>query len=404
MRLSATSSAAAVSAASVFPAFRFRGAAPLHFSVHFTRDVFARENPLLAEVLLSGPEPQPQRFLCFLDSGLAAAQPDLAARIAAYAAARPGELELLRPPQVLPGGEKGKNNFEIPLKVLRLARQLRFSRQSHIVAVGGGAFLDAVGFAAALIHRGARLVRIPSTVLSQNDSGVGVKNGLNLGGVKNFLGTFAAPAAVITDFNLLTTLSDRDWIAGAAEAFKVAAIKDLDFLGWLVASAAVLRRRDRPAMEELVHRCATLHLEHIAANGDPFEQGAARPLDFGHWSAHKLESLTNHELRHGEAVAVGIVLDLRYAAALGFVSRDDADCVIAGMRTLGLPVWHEALGCCDPAGRPFILEGIEEFREHLGGRLAVTLPKPLGARIEVDQLDETLLRACLAAGAEGTLP
>ncbi|MFA4945039.1 MAG: 3-dehydroquinate synthase [Lentisphaeria bacterium] len=390
----------AEAAVEAFPPFRFRAAAPLQFAVHFTRGLFDPGNPLLGRTLREGPEPPPARWLCCLDAGLAAAQPELAARIRAYAAARP-ELELLHDPLLLPGGEAAKNSFEIPHKVLRLARRLHLSRQSHIVAVGGGAFLDAVGFAAALIHRGARLVRVPSTVLAQNDSGVGVKNGLNLGGSKNFLGTFAPPAAVLADFALLATLADRDWIAGIAEAFKVAVIKDAAFLEWLLAHAPALRRRDQAAMERLIHRCATLHLEHIAAGGDPFEQGNARPLDFGHWSAHKLESLTSHELRHGEAVALGIALDLLVAAELGFITAADARRVTAGLAAAGLPVRHEALGWTDPAGRPFVLQGIEEFREHLGGRLAITLPNPLGARREIGQLDEALLRRCLARLAAG---
>ncbi len=391
---------AAAAPPAVFPAFHFAAAAPLRYAVHFTRGVFAPENPLLEQVLAAGPEPAPQRFICALDAGLVAAQPDLATRIEAYAAAHAGTLDLVFPPLVLPGGEAAKNSFDVPHQLLRLARRLRLPRQSHLVAVGGGAFLDAAGFAAALVHRGMRLIRIPSTVLAQNDSGVGVKNGLNLGGVKNFLGTFAPPAAVLNDFDLLRTLPERHWCAGMAEAFKVAIIKDAAFLDWLLEHAAALRGRDQAAMETLVHRCAVLHLEHIATNGDPFEQGAARPLDFGHWAAHKLESLTRHDLNHGEAVALGIALDLRYAAAIGFIPRADALRVIAGLAAAGLPIRHEALGWLDLAGKPFVLQGIEEFREHLGGRLAVTLPKPLGARIEIDQLDEALLQRLLAGTDE----
>ena len=218
---------AAAAPPAVFPAFHFAAAAPLRYAVHFTRGVFAPENPLLEQVLAAGPEPAPQRFICALDAGLVAAQPDLATRIEAYAAAHAGTLDLVFPPLVLPGGEAAKNSFDVPHQLLRLARRLRLPRQSHLVAVGGGAFLDAAGFAAALVHRGMRLIRIPSTVLAQNDSGVGVKNGLNLGGVKNFLGTFAPPAAVLNDFDLLRTLPERHWCAGMAEAFNVPVVNHL---------------------------------------------------------------------------------------------------------------------------------------------------------------------------------
>ena len=365
------------------------------YPVHFTRELFHPANPLLAAVLADSPEPLPHRCLCAVDGGLAAADPDLVRRIEAYFQRESAVLTLVGAPLVLPGGEAGKNSFEIPHKLLRAARQAHLSRQSFLLAVGGGAFLDAAGFAAALIHRGVRLVRVPTTVLAQNDSGIGVKNGLNLGGVKNFLGTFAPPAAVINDFSLLRTLPDRDWIAGVAEAFKVAIIKDMAFLEWLIGAAARIPQRDEAVMEELIRRCAALHLEHIGCAGDPFETGTARPLDFGHWSAHKLESLSCHELRHGEAVGIGIALDLLYAAALGKIVEGDAQRIIGAMLRAGLPIWHVALELRDPAGRLFVFSGIEEFREHLGGRLAITLPCPLGSKCEVDILDEAVLVRCL---------
>ena len=137
-------------------------------------------------------------------------------------------------------------------------------------------------------------------------------------------------------------------------------------------------------------------MQHIATNGDPFEFGSARPLDFGHWAAHKLESLTVNELRHGEAVAVGMSLDLLYAARCGHISADDARSVIGALQRAGLPTWDPTLDLTDPNGRPMVFHGIEEFREHLGGSLHVTLPSPLGAKIEVTSLDENILSACLA--------
>lgn len=369
---------------------------PIHYRVLFTADVFAPGNPVLSEVLGESPDPLPHAVLLFVDSGLAAAQPELAARIEAYGASHQATFRFAAPPQVLPGGEAGKQSFDITQTVIRLARQHHLSRQGYIVAVGGGAFLDAVGFAAAMVHRGVRLVRIPTTVLAQCDSGVGVKNGLNLGDTKNFLGSFAPPAAVINDERFLLTLSDRDWMAGAAEAFKVAIVRDLPFLQWLLAHAAQIPARNREVMEELVYRCARLHVEHIATAGDPFEAGSARPLDFGHWAAHKLESLSWYELRHGEAVAIGMSLDLLYAAGLGLITDAAALEVLAALRLAGLPVWHTTLDARGPDGYPFVLQGLAEFQEHLGGRLHITLPAPLGAKVEVETMDLELLKRCLA--------
>jgi len=367
---------------------------PFEYPVFFTRGVFSPDNLSLANWVASLAALEPVRCLAFVDDGLATARPDIVANIAEYAAAHDSVLRIPQPAEVLTGGEEAKNSFDVVEKVIRVTRLGHLCRQSCIVAVGGGAFLDAVGFAASLIHRGVRLIRVPTTVLAQNDSGVGVKNGVNLGG-KNFLGTFAPPVAVFNDFDMLRTLHDRDWIAGIAEAFKVAIVKDERFLHWLAEHAPALRGRDEAAMEHLIRRCAELHTEHIATSGDPFEFGSARPLDFGHWAAHKLESLSYYELRHGEAVAVGMAVDLLYAASLGFIEHDDAAQVIEALAACGLPVWHERLAFHDRAGRRSVFQGIQEFREHLGGLLHITLPRPLGAKVEVTEMDEARLDACL---------
>src|SRR6185312_16684743 len=157
----------------------------------------------------------------------------------------------------------------------------------------------------------------PTTVLAQNDAGIGVKNGINAFGAKNMLGTFAAPFAVINDGRFLATLGERDRIAGMAEAVKVALVRDAKFFAWLRAAAPRLAAFDRDAVAQSIRRCAELHLAHIATGGDPFELGNARPLDFGHWAAHKLEVMTDHALRHGEAVALGMALDARYSVEAG---------------------------------------------------------------------------------------
>src|SRR5262249_47001338 len=156
--------------------------------------------------------------------------------------------------------------------------------------------------AAATAHRGIRLVRVPTTTLSQCDSGVGVKNGINAFNKKNFIGTFAPPFAVINDFQLLTTLGPRDKRAGYAEAVKVACVRDAPFFEALEHDARSLDEFEPHAMRRLIRRCAEIHINHIVNGGDPFESGSARPLDFGHWAAHKLEHLSDFRIRHGEAV------------------------------------------------------------------------------------------------------
>jgi 3-dehydroquinate synthase len=267
-------------------------------------------------------------------------------------------------------------------------------RHSYIMVIGGGAFLDVVGYAAATGHRGVRLVRFPTTTLSQDDSGVGVKNGINAFGKKNFIGAFAVPYAVVNDFQFLHTQPELTRRAGLIEAVKVSLVKDGEFFEWMEANAASLCALDEATLEEAVERSAIHHARHIALGGDPFELGSSRPLDYGHWAAHKLEQLTDFELSHGEAVSVGVALDTLYAAKVGLLSADDAERVLCVIEQLNLPLWHEALELLDSKGRRRVFNGLEEFREHLGGELTVLLLASLGKGIDVHEIEEGIWDDC----------
>lgn len=279
------------------------------FPVTFTHGLFQPENPVLVDTLCSLDERRRQRVMVFVDGHVAAARPELIEEVGAYFAQHADQMELAIEPQIVPGGEAVKNNFSLVEGFIRLMLEKHMDRQSFILIIGGGAVMDAVGLAAALVHRGLRQVRVPTTVLGQNDAGVGVKNGVNFLGGKNAVGSFAPPFAVLNDFQFLLTLPQRDWLCGVAEAWKVAIIRDRAFFDWLGKNAPRFPARDAAAMEHLVFRCAEMHLDHIRTNGDPFEYGRARPLDFGHWSAHKLELLSGFAISHGEAVACGVLLD-----------------------------------------------------------------------------------------------
>ncbi|MYL82005.1 3-dehydroquinate synthase [Desulfovibrio aerotolerans] len=350
------------------------------FPVIFTRRVFDPGNPVLADVLARAGE-GPHKVGVVLDAGLAAADPTLPARVAAYAAAHSRLLTLVEAPLVVPGGEMAKADFAVVEAVWELTFRAKLCRQSFVLAIGGGAVLDAAGFGAATAHRGVRLLRLPSTVLAQNDAGVGVKNGINYFGRKNYLGTFAPPYAVINDHALLATLPAREIRAGLAEAVKVALVRDALFFTRLQELAPRLGVLDDEALLETDIRCAEAHLQHIAGGGDPFELGSARPLDFGHWAAHALEEATGGALRHGEAVAVGVALDTLYSSRLGLLAPAEAEAVLTLLTDLGLAVWHPALAALDMAG------AIEAFREHLGGRLHLCLLAGIGRRLEVHEVD-----------------
>ena len=363
------------------------------FPVHFTHDLFSLKNSLLAQTLLADTEAlnaaDPKRVLAVLDEGFVQHHPDVPEQITAYFARYSG-FTLVTAPLIMMGGEATKNTLENVTTIQYAVEQYGIDRHSYIIAVGGGALLDMAGYAAATAHRSVRLVRVPTTVLSQNDSAVGVKNGINAFGKKNFLGTFAPPYAVLNDLNFLETLAQRDWIGGLSEAIKVSLLKDAEFFGFLEANATRLKNRDQAAMAHAVTRCAELHLEHIATSGDPFEFGSSRPLDFGHWAAHKLEALTSYQLRHGEAVAVGIALDSTYSHLSGLLSETDLKRILNVFHELGLPTFVPELLS------PDIIRGIGEFREHLGGQLTIMLLEGVGRGLEVHDLDETLVQHAVA--------
>ena len=260
--------------------------------VFFTDHAFRSENTLLRDVLVDGRPARRTKALVVVDEALAKAQGDLLAAVESYFAAFPLDLDLVCPPLVIEGGERVKNSYHRVSEIQSLVDKHHIDRHSYIIAIGGGALLDMAGLAAATAHRGVRHIRIPTTTLSQDDSGVGVKNGINAFGKKNFLGTFCPPFAVINDFQLLATLPDRDKRAGYVEAVKVACIRDRAFFDEIERDASKLAAFEAGPMKRLIFRSAELHLNHIASSGDPFEFGSARPLDFGHWAAHKLEQLS----------------------------------------------------------------------------------------------------------------
>ena len=365
------------------------------YPVHFTRDLFDPRNPCLRQVLMPGPSTRPQRLAVFIDEGVTLAWPQLAGRIADYGAAHAVAMELVGDMVVIPGGEAVKNQHDCVEAVLKDLSARHIDRQSYALAIGGGAVLDAVGFAAAIFHRGVRHIRCPTTVLAQSDSGVGVKNAINAFGLKNLLGTFAPPFAVINDQAFLDVLPERDKRAGMAEAVKVALIRDGAFFDWIEREAAVLAAFEPNALKTLVRRCARLHMRQIACGGDPFESGSARPLDFGHWSAHKLETLTRHALRHGEAVAIGIALDSRYSVLAGLLPEGEDTRIVRLLRALGFTLWDDALALRDGSGHRRVIAGIADFQEHLGGELTVTLLAAIGHGVEVHTMDEELIERAI---------
>ncbi|MFN3757754.1 MAG: 3-dehydroquinate synthase [Algoriphagus aquaeductus] len=354
---------------------------PFRYPVAFTENLFDPQNQILANVLRGERVP---KVLFVIDSGVADTHPHLIAEVKNYALAHADVFTLAAEPMIAIGGEACKNEESEYQKIVEATHLYGIDRHSYIAAIGGGAVLDMVGFAAAISHRGIRLIRIPTTVLSQNDSAVGVKNSVNAFGKKNYLGTFVPPVAVLNDFNFLKTLDDRDWRAGISEAIKVALIKDLSFFEWLENAGESLARREMEPMKVHIIRSAKMHMDHIAGK-DPFEFGSSRPLDFGHWAAHKLEKLSDFRIRHGEAVAIGIALDSAYSFLQGRITESDFNRIIQLMHTLGFELFASEL-----QGENLI-QGLKEFQEHLGGQLTIMLLEKLGNGVEVHEMDHDLI-------------
>lgn len=385
------------------PALHGRFEVSYDYPVHFTDHLFDLHNRCLHQQLTTGQHGR-VTVLIFADEHLLQCNRQLPGQIETWFASHARDLRLKAAPIAVAAGELSKT-AEVLQQLYAEMLKHGLDRHCYVLAIGGGALLDSVGYACATFHRGIRLIRLPSTVLAQNDAGIGVKNGINAFGQKNLLGAFYPATAVINDFQLLTSLGRRDQIAGLAEAVKVALIKDEAFFQWMEAHADALARFDHPASRHAIRRCAELHLGHITGAGDPFERGNGRPLDYGHWAAHKLENLSQHRLRHGEAVAVGMALDALYANALGLLSDTDSARVLNLLHRLGFDLCPAELTLKDTAGRFKVMLGLEEFRQHLGGQLSIPMLNRIGASIDLHEIDDRLMeQALLRLSSRGNAP
>ncbi|MEI7603371.1 MAG: 3-dehydroquinate synthase, partial [Opitutae bacterium] len=254
--------------------------------IFFTENAFAFKNNILKELVGVA------KVLPIIDAGLVATSPTVVSDLIEYA--KVNQIKLTRAPMILTGGEECKKDQSVVNAVLAAIEEDAICRHSYVLVIGGGALLDAVGFASSIAHRGVRLIRMPSTTLSQADAGVGVKNGINTFQKKNFTGTFNPPYAVINDFAFLKSLSPKNLRDGLVEAVKVALLKDPEFFKSLEKDSRDLAAGNLTLISECIRRSAELHALHITKGGDPFELGSARPLDLGHWVAHKCETLSNY--------------------------------------------------------------------------------------------------------------
>jgi 3-dehydroquinate synthase len=366
--------------------------------VLFTRDGFAESNHSLDELFIGF---QGKTALVYLEHAVAIAWPDLKRQIPECIRRLGMELAAF---EVETGGEACKQDEDLVRKVWAGIDAAHIDRHSFVFVIGGGAFLDAVGFAAATAHRGVRLVRFPTTTLAQGDSGVGVKCAINALGKKNWLGAFAVPFAVVNDVRFLSSLTPEVAREGLIEAVKVALVKDSGFFDWLETHVVALAALDPAFLEPCIERSALLHARHIAECGDPFENGSSRPLDFGHWAAHKLEAMSRYQLSHGNAVSVGLALDVLYSQHDGTLSPGSTQRILRVLKQLDLPTHHPLLGQRGADGALALLNGLEEFREHLGGQLTVLMLRDIGHGEDRHQIDPHVVERCVKELSPAPLP
>lgn len=345
-----------------------------------TDDVFGSDAKVLLDLLQpSGTEPA--KVQVWIDSHLVQAATGLCQRVDQVLNSRPDSIQLTSPIETIVGGESCKNDPKLIDHLLSRFNEDDLDRRSYVVVIGGGAVLDAVGFAASIAHRGIRLVRLPTTTLAQADSGVGVKTAVNWFHKKNWKGTFAVPWGVINDRQLLNHLPDAAFRCGFSEAVKVALLKSPTGFQNLCDNASKIAAREPQAVTSAIAASVQMHLEHITRGGDPFEMLEARPLDFGHWSAHRMEPLSDYDIAHGDAVAIGVAIDTVYSSLVHGFPQAAAKQVLDCLLNLKLPITDPILA--DPEN---LRIGLEEFRQHLGGRLTVTMLEGIGQPIDVHDI------------------
>jgi 3-dehydroquinate synthase len=356
--------------------------------LRFTANVFAVGNTILSEIL-SRESRHFSNIAIFIDANVARTRTNLTNKINYYF--KKSLPENTPKIHVIQGGEQIKNEQKNFKQILNAIEQSHLCRKSFVIAMGGGAVLDAVGFAASITHRGLRLVRIATTTLSQADSAMAVKNGINAFGKKNYMGVFSTPWAIINDEDTLETLTMPHWLAGFSEAVKVALLKDPLLFEYIYRNCDGIHARKLDVSIPVIRRSAKLHFDHITLNGDPFELQDARPLDFGHWSAHKLEQMSGFELSHGQAVAIGIAIDATYANFMGWLSDADHRRILECLDGAGFNLYHRSMRHAKT-----LLGGLDEFQEHLGGRLTIPSISKIGRAFDIFEIDTNQMLAAIS--------
>ena len=305
--------------------------------------------------------------------------------------ARVGALLGTAAPILLPEGEEAKQWDVLHMALAALAER-GASRSTTLVALGGGSVGDVAGLAASLFKRGCPVIHVPTTLLAQADSAVGGKTAVDAFGEKNVIGTFHQPALVVADPAFLATLDARQLRSGYAEIVKYGLIDDPAFFDWCLANGAALLAGDAALREQAIATALAAKARMIA--GDVEDRSGQRALlNLGHSFAHAIESAAGlGRLLHGEAVAIGLVLALRFSAELGLCDAADADRVARHLTEVGLPT---SLAEVEIAG-PALLDWMARDKKNDGGTLTLILARGIGRAFVERGVDHARLAAFLA--------
>jgi 3-dehydroquinate synthase len=290
---------------------------------------------------------------------------------------------------VLPDGEAYKNWETLNLIFDALLTD-RAERKTTLIALGGGVIGDMTGFAAACYQRGVPFVQIPTTLLSQVDSSVGGKTGINHPLGKNMIGAFYQPKVVLADTDTLKTLPARELSAGLAEVIKYGLIWDADFLAWLEANMDKLRALDATAIAHAIYRSCEIKAQVVAQ--DEREGGIRAILNLGHTFGHAIETGMGYgNWLHGEAVAAGMVMAAQTSQRMGWISEADVARTRALIRAAGLPDVAPDLGV------DTYLEYMGHDKKVEGGRMRFVLLKKLGEAVITGDVPRDVLTAVLTS-------
>lgn len=285
---------------------------------------------------------------------------------------------------VLPAGEKTKS-FEHLINVCDKVLEARVERNDYVIALGGGVIGDLSGFAAGIIRRGVRFVQVPTSLLSQVDSSVGGKTGINSRHGKNLIGVFHQPDLVLADTDVLNSLSEREFRAGYAEVAKYGLIDKPEFFAWLENNWQAVFAGGAARIEAIAVSCQAKADVVVA---DERENGQRALLNLGHTFGHALEAATTYDssrLVHGEGVSIGMVLAHEFSARMNLAGPDDARRVEAHLKAVGLPTrMSEIPGTLPPAD--VLMDAIAQDKKVKGGKLTFILTRGIGQSFVADDV------------------